>query len=722
MNDDDDIGLAPIHHAARAGHADIVVFLLSRGVSVNRRSLQRQTALHYAAQSGHINVCDVLLSAGSQLHEVDLDGWTALHHAAFQGRASCCEWLIRKGADVASKNAIFCTPLHVACTSAQRECMAVLLQLGSQHDYLPPLLKPLQMLPLPPAPTEIPDGPIMEKSAVGEDLLQLLQSQAKTDAVLVSSDQKTFAVHSAIITARAPQLPLDGTPIPLASNHVQALLVLIYGGIVGATLLSAVSASRVVLDQATQELVWALEACKALQLHDLARVIQRSVVSRIGRGGPPQPDGFVPDLELLARVSPYYHLFDADFRTILGFFVHGNFSPLLQYHEERSRAGEMFYDNIAFVRVLVNVLPIDKAVRPARPSRWRHWGTPPMSVENKNVCRVMINVIKNDKLAGWFWYPVSAIDYKDPALSRAAITDYWAVCPYPMHLEGISARLENDFYVSPLEVVNDLRLVFCNSMRYNDEGSEVCDHALALYYMVGQLYAKNVGSMQGPFPEPFEQGTLDDFIDVNTPTAQSRIQRAFAVGRAPPANEVTVDTSNSLKPTTGTAKKKTKGAGGGSKRGRKDLKESDWKPLPVDDFTPGGGGGGKRKSQGGSKTKKVKAEQPQHYAPPPLPIPDIPSYDSYQSVPPPLPSAIPPAKPWTPSTRPLEVSFEEKSRLGEDIQRLREDQIMGLFTIIQRRNGALNAQADEEVELDLNTLTAETFFEVRSYVDQCLGQ
>ncbi len=55
----DDIGLIPLHHAARYGHVECVKLLLQTGTPVSARSSQRMTALHYAAASGSAAVAEV---------------------------------------------------------------------------------------------------------------------------------------------------------------------------------------------------------------------------------------------------------------------------------------------------------------------------------------------------------------------------------------------------------------------------------------------------------------------------------------------------------------------------------------------------------------------------------------------------------------------------------------------------------------------------------------
>jgi hypothetical protein len=55
----DDIGLIPLHHAARYGHVECVKLLLQTGTPVSARSSQRMTALHYAAASGNAALADL---------------------------------------------------------------------------------------------------------------------------------------------------------------------------------------------------------------------------------------------------------------------------------------------------------------------------------------------------------------------------------------------------------------------------------------------------------------------------------------------------------------------------------------------------------------------------------------------------------------------------------------------------------------------------------------
>lgn len=158
---------------------------------------------------------------------------------------------------------------------------------------------------------------------------------------------------------------------------------------------------------------------------------------------------------------------------------------------------------------------------------------------------------------------------------------------YPLALDTISTLLQQDHYVCPAEVVNDIRLVFCNAMRFNDEGSEIYQHAAALYYVAGTLWNKLSGSLP-PSQEPIEQGTLDDYINLSDPVVMERIHTALATGHGPDPNAMSYDPSNPPAPTS-SGKKKSKPkslSSSSSKRGRKELKESDWRPIAGSEPSP----------------------------------------------------------------------------------------------------------------------------------------
>ena len=84
---------APLHEAARHGHAELVRLLLERGARVNARSGTGRTALHLAAEEGHADVVRVLVDSGADVSIRDGRGKTAADRARREGEGACAELL-----------------------------------------------------------------------------------------------------------------------------------------------------------------------------------------------------------------------------------------------------------------------------------------------------------------------------------------------------------------------------------------------------------------------------------------------------------------------------------------------------------------------------------------------------------------------------------------------------------------------------------------------------
>lgn len=78
-------GWSALHYAAYAGHTGIVHFLISRGVNLDARAPNQQTALMLAAKNGHLDAVRLLVNAGARPNMGDLRGNTALSIAVEAG-------------------------------------------------------------------------------------------------------------------------------------------------------------------------------------------------------------------------------------------------------------------------------------------------------------------------------------------------------------------------------------------------------------------------------------------------------------------------------------------------------------------------------------------------------------------------------------------------------------------------------------------------------------
>lgn len=77
--DDGDVGLTPLMHAALGGYAKVCQALLSARASVSSRDEDRMQPLHFAANSGNLEVFTLLLQAKADPWARDSEGRSALH-------------------------------------------------------------------------------------------------------------------------------------------------------------------------------------------------------------------------------------------------------------------------------------------------------------------------------------------------------------------------------------------------------------------------------------------------------------------------------------------------------------------------------------------------------------------------------------------------------------------------------------------------------------------
>jgi ankyrin repeat protein len=92
----------PLICAARAGHVDVVRYLIDRAAAsmLKARNSEGTTAMHEAIRNGHNAVLETLMSADAGLAAVvDAKGFSPLYLAAALGRADMVEVLIRGSPD-----------------------------------------------------------------------------------------------------------------------------------------------------------------------------------------------------------------------------------------------------------------------------------------------------------------------------------------------------------------------------------------------------------------------------------------------------------------------------------------------------------------------------------------------------------------------------------------------------------------------------------------------
>ena len=112
--------------ACKRGRADVVEFLLARGVSPDGGA-RHTTALHAAAARGHVDVARVLVAHGADVDRRDNGGCTALVLAARKGRAAVVALLVASGADPNLRDAHGFQALHCAAWKGHADAAAALV-------------------------------------------------------------------------------------------------------------------------------------------------------------------------------------------------------------------------------------------------------------------------------------------------------------------------------------------------------------------------------------------------------------------------------------------------------------------------------------------------------------------------------------------------------------------------------------------------------------------
>lgn len=116
---------------ASGGYLNLLHRLIDRGVDINHKDKNGETAVVGAAKCGNLDSLSLLINKGANIHFGDL-GKTALMHAAFNGHLECAKLLIEKGANihtVLEKNGM--SNLMGSCFNGSASCAALLIEKGA---------------------------------------------------------------------------------------------------------------------------------------------------------------------------------------------------------------------------------------------------------------------------------------------------------------------------------------------------------------------------------------------------------------------------------------------------------------------------------------------------------------------------------------------------------------------------------------------------------------
>ncbi|XP_019154878.1 PREDICTED: transcription factor GTE2-like [Ipomoea nil] len=232
--------------------------------------------------------------------------------------------------------------------------------------------------------------------------------------------------------------------------------------------------------------------------------------------------------------------------------------------------------------------------------------------------------------------------------------DYHVIIKHPMDLGTVKSRLDSCQYETPLQFAGDVRLTFKNAMIYNPKGQDV--HAMA------ELLLKN----------------FDDMFTAAYRKYEAEHKKAVAAQKNVRPQPERIVASRSPEPML-------------------IAKSSDMGSLLSTSLDP-----------------------PQHLSTlsNSLPVPNAPVFvpaekPSLQPLVPTRSGKLPKPKAKDPNKR--QMTFEEKARLGIDLQNLPQDKMEHMMQILRRRNSSVSTEGDE-IELDIEALDNETLWELDRFV------
>ncbi|KAL8461137.1 hypothetical protein ACS0TY_032564 [Phlomoides rotata] len=144
-------------------------------------------------------------------------------------------------------------------------------------------------------------------------------------------------------------------------------------------------------------------------------------------------------------------------------------------------------------------------------------------------CSALLEKLMKHKHGWVFNKPVDA--------AGLGLHDYFEIIKNPMDLGTVKDRLNQNWYKSPLEFAEDVRLVFQNAMTYNPKGQDV--------YVMAEQMSKIFEDKWVPIEADYTRELkLSADFDVGAPTPTSR--KAPPKSRARPDMQNTVDMSESM--------------------------------------------------------------------------------------------------------------------------------------------------------------------------------
>ncbi|KAL0282623.1 UNVERIFIED_CONTAM: Transcription factor GTE4 [Sesamum angustifolium] len=253
--------------------------------------------------------------------------------------------------------------------------------------------------------------------------------------------------------------------------------------------------------------------------------------------------------------------------------------------------------------------------------------------------------------------------FNEPVNAKAlGLVDYHDIIKHPMDLGTIKTRLSQNWYKSPKDFAEDVRLVFHNAMTYNPKGQDV--HIMAEQLL--QIFEERWAIIETEC-NPYWKYQMYQDGGLSTPTSR----------KAPPQSHFTpasVPLSSPLVPGFISAATQFPGSAVPLYAPAAPQIRAYDRPEPMT-----------------SVAVDPKIHRP-HVGRTPLP-----------------------KKPKAKDPNKRDMTYEEKQRLSTNLQGLPSEKLDAIVQIIKKRNTALS-QHDDEIEVDIDSVDPETLWELDRFV------
>ncbi|XP_071086322.1 ankyrin-3-like, partial [Haliotis cracherodii] len=128
INTKDKNGVTPVMLAARAGHGELVDFLVKKGADMTLVNNDGDNILHQACRGGDVETVEIVLAQNKlDINRRNKNGETPVMMAARAGHGELVDFLVKKGADMSIVNNDGDNILHQACKGGDMETVKKVL-------------------------------------------------------------------------------------------------------------------------------------------------------------------------------------------------------------------------------------------------------------------------------------------------------------------------------------------------------------------------------------------------------------------------------------------------------------------------------------------------------------------------------------------------------------------------------------------------------------------